>query len=136
MKFSKLITLILLLAPMLAVADDQITAPEPGTINGSVYCDQNMDGRCDCEEGEDGIKDIHIQVFTEHCGGLALQTIHTDKQGDFSFHILKPGTYFVMVDLDYVCGGRVPTTSTCQQVELAAGETVTLTPFGYSKYGQ
>jgi hypothetical protein len=134
MKFLELLILILLLVPILAVSDGQVTAPEPGTINGNVYCDQNKDGQCDCEEG--GIKDIHVQVSTEHCGGMALQTIHTDKQGNFSFHIPESGKYFVMVDLGYVCGGRVPTTSICQEVELAGGETVVLTPFGFSNYGQ
>ncbi|MFC1688883.1 SdrD B-like domain-containing protein [Pseudomonadota bacterium] len=134
MKLSKLLTLMFLLAPLLAASDDQVVKAEPGTINGSVYCDQNQDGKCDCEEG--GLKDIHIQIFSEHCGGTAMQTIHTDKEGNFSFHIPEPGQYFVMVDLDYVCGGRVPTTSVCQEVVLAAGETVTLIPFGYSSIGQ
>ena len=135
MKFSKLIILIFLLAPLLAVSDDQVVKAEPGAINGSVYCDQNQDGKCNCGE-ERGLKDIHIQLFSEHCGGMALQTIHTDKEGNFSFHIPEPGQYFVMVDLDYVCGGRVPTTSTCQEVNLVAGETVTLIPFGYTVFGQ
>jgi len=134
MKFSKLTLLTLLFIPLLIIPVAQSAGVGTDGINGSVYCDQNKDGVCDCEE--DGLKGIHIQLFSEHCGGTALQTIHTDEQGKFSFHITEPGTYFVMVDLDYVCGGRVPTTKTCQQVELAAGEAVTLDPFGYSTYGQ
>jgi hypothetical protein len=134
MKLLILIFLIFLLTPILAVSKDQVATQEPATIIGSVYCDQNKDGQCDCEET--GIKDIHIQLFTEHCGGFAVQTIHTDKQGNFSFHIPQPDRYLVKVDLDYVCGGRVPTTSVCQEVDLSEGDTVTLTPFGYSNYGQ
>ena len=134
MKILKRSLLVLLLVPLLAVSDEQLSTPEPGTIDGSVYCDQNKDGKCDFEEV--GLKGIHIRLFTGHCGGIALQTIHTDKEGNFSFHIPEPGQYFVMVDLDYVCGGRVPTTSICQEVDLATGETVTLIPFGYSVLGQ
>ena len=130
----KLTLLIFLLTPLLAVADEMVAGAETDGINGSVYCDQNQDGVCDCDE--DGLKGIHIQLFTEHCGGTALQTIHTDDNGKFSFHVPEPGTYFVMVDLDYVCGGRVPTTRICQKVDYEAGEAVTLEPFGYSRLGQ
>jgi len=139
MKISKLtplpiLLITLLFTPLLVIPAGQAEVAGADGINGSVYCDRNKDGYCDCEE--DGLKGIHIQLFTEHCGGTALQTIHTDEQGKFSFHITEPGTYFVMVDLDYVCGGRVPTTRTCQQVELVSGEAVTLDPFGYSEFGQ
>jgi hypothetical protein len=134
MKFQKLPILMLILIPFLVFAVDQATQIEPGAINGRVYCDHNKNGVCDCDD--DGLKDIHIQIFTEYCGGTALQTIHTDKQGNFSFHVPLPGAYFVMADLDYVCGGRVPTTKTCHEVEMAAGETVTVPPFGYSEHGQ
>lgn len=134
MKYLKLTFLIILLAPLLVVAGDPVAQTQADGINGSVYCDQDQDGVCDCDEG--GLKGIHIQLFTEHCGGTALQTIHTDENGKFSFHVSETGTYFVMVDLDYVCGGRVPTTKTCQQVDYSAGEAVTLEPFGYSVLGQ
>ena len=131
---SKFIILACLLAPVASFAGGQLDHSQAGTINGSVYCDEDEDGQCGCEEH--GLRDIHIQLFTGHCGGAALQTIHTDKQGNFSFHVPGPGHYFVKVDLDYVCGGRVPTTGTCQEVNLGAGETVELTPFGYSNYGK
>jgi len=134
MRLSILVVSMLLLASLQAMSGEHIMGSDSGAINGSVYCDQNQDGQCDCDEN--GLRDIHIQVFTGHCGGMAQQTIHTDENGKFSFHINQPGTYFVMVDLQYVCGGRVPTTSICQKVELAAGETVQLEPFGYSVLGQ
>ncbi len=126
--------MICLLAPALAFAAGPVSHDEAGTINGSVYCDQDEDGKCNCKE--EGLGDMHVQIFTTQCGGTPLQTIHTDKDGNFSFHVPEPGHYYVMVDLDYVCGGRVPTTETCQQVDLKAGETVTLKPFGYSNYGK
>lgn len=134
MKHFKLLVLACLLAPALAFPAGQPHFDESGTINGNVYCDQDEDGQCNCDE--QGIEDMHIQIFATQCGGTPLQTIHTDKQGNFSFHVPKPGHYYVMVDLDYVCGGRLPTTKTCQQVDLKAGETVTLEPFGYTVYGK
>ena len=130
-----LLVFVLLLFALLPVAlSDQVTAPDPGLITGNVYCDQDKNGICDCEEG--GLEDIHIQIFEQHCGGTALQTISTDEHGNFAFRAFDPGTYFVMVDLEYVCGGRVPTTTYCQKVNLLAGETINLPAFGYSEYGQ
>jgi len=119
---------------MMAVADDPVAATQIDGINGRVYCDLNRDGVCDCEEN--GLKGIHIQLFTERCGGTPMQTIHTDDNGKFSFHVHETGKYFVMVDLDYVCGGRVPTTKTCQEVDYSVGKVVILEPFGYSVLGQ
>lgn len=134
MKLLKYMTLLLPFVLLMACWSGQILAAEAGAITGNVYCDQNKDGSCDCEEG--GLKDIHIQIFTEHCGGTPLQTVSTDEKGNFAFQTFDPGTYFVKVDLDYVCGGRVPTTASCRQIQLAAGETVNLPAFGYSEYGQ
>jgi len=134
MRLLKLVVFMFLLAPLQAISGDHIAGSDSGAINGNVYCDRDQDGKCNCED--DGLKDIHIQVFTDHCGGTPMQTIHTDENGKFSFHIERPGKYYIMVDLEYVCGGRVPTTSTCQQVELAAGETIELEPFGYTALGQ
>jgi hypothetical protein len=122
------------LGMLLLAYSDQVVAAEPGSIAGNVYCDRDKNGTCDCEEG--GIKDVHIQIFTEHCGGTALQAISTDEKGNFSFESFDPGTYYVLVDLEYVCGGRVPTTINCKQVKLAEGETVNIPAFGYSEYGQ
>ena len=134
-KFLIYIALAFVLAPATALAEGDFGHVEAGTINGSVFCDHDEDGKCGCED-EYGIKDIHIQLFAGHCGGMALQTIHTDKTGNFSFHVPNPGQYFVRVDLEYVCGGRLPTTDTCQEVDLGAGETVELTPFGFTDYGK
>ena len=134
MKRARFITLLCLLVPALAIAAGDFRHEQAGTINGSVYCDEDEDGTCGCEER--GLKDIHVQLFAEHCGGMALQTIHTDKEGNFSFHVPGPGRYFVKADLEYVCGGRLPTTGTCREVDLGAGETVTLPGFGFSQYGK
>ena len=134
MKYLTLTILTLFLMPLLTFADDHAGQPQMDGINGAVFCDHNKDGVCDCEE--DGLKGIHIQLFTGQCGGMPLQTIHTDGNGEFSFHVHQSGKYFVMVDLAYVCGGRVPTTTTCREVDYKAGELVTLEPFGYSTLGQ
>lgn len=131
MKFLKLAIPLLLL---LATFGGQTMAAETGSISGSVYCDHDKNGICDCEEK--GLRNIHVQIFTEHCGGTALQTVSTDEKGNFAFAKFNPGTYFVSVDLDYVCGGRIPTTNNCQQVKLVNGENISLPAFGYSEFGQ
>lgn len=134
MKFSRTATPLLLLCLLLPAYCGQTMAAETGSISGNVYCDHDKNGICDCEEK--GLKNIQVQIFAEHCGGTALQTVSTDVKGNFAFEKFKPGTYFVSVDLDYVCGGRIPTTSNCQQVRLANGENITLPAFGYSEFGQ
>jgi hypothetical protein len=134
MKYAKLVTPLFLFALLMTAYSGQLEATETGSITGNVYCDQDKNGICDCEEG--GLKNIHVQIFVEHCGGTALQTVSTDEKGNFAFSSFNPGTYFVAVDLDYVCGGRVPTTTNCQQVKLVNGETINLPAFGYSEFGQ
>ena len=134
MKILKYLIPLLLLAIVLSTYSDPLIAAETGSITGSVYCDHDENGICDCEE--DGLKNIHVQIFTQHCGGIALQAVETDEKGNFSFGNFIPGTYFVAVDLDYVCGGRIPTTSYCQQVTLVNGETINLPAFGYSEFGK
>ncbi len=124
----------MLLSVLLAVISYQATAAETNSISGRVYCDLNQNGTCDCEEG--GLEKIHIQIFADRCGGTPLQTITSDREGNFTFHDFIPATYFIRADLKYVCGGRLPTTGTCREVELAAGEAVSLEPFSFSDYGQ
>jgi hypothetical protein len=134
MRHAKLRSPIYLFALLLTAFSAQLAAADTGSITGNVYCDLDKNGVCDCEEG--GLKDIHINIYVEHCGGVPLQTVATDEKGNFAFRSFDPGTYFVRVDLDYVCGGRVPTTRSCQQVHLVDGETVNLPAFGYSELGQ
>ena len=134
MRISKFTAPLFLLPLIFTAYSDLLPAAETGSIAGNVYCDHDKNGICDCEET--GLKNIHVQIFAGHCGGNALQTVTTDEKGNFAFESFNPGTYFVSVDLDYVCGGRVPTTGNCQQVVLVNGENITLPAFGYSEYGQ
>jgi len=134
MKPSKLKTILFLMALLLSMPGAALVAAERGSITGNVYCDRDKNGVCDCEEG--GLKGITVEIFTEHCGGTPLQAVSTDEKGNFTFESFDPGTYFVMVDIEYVCGGRVPTTASCRQVQLVDGETVTLPAFGYTEFGQ
>ena len=134
MKLSIMIIPLLLLPLLLTAYSGHTRAAETGFITGNVYCDQDKNGICDCEEK--GLKEIQVQIFTEHCGGTPLQTVATDEKGNFAFERFDPGTYFIAVDLDYVCGGRVPTTSNCQEVKLVNGENINLPAFGYSEFGQ
>ena len=134
MKFSKYIIPLILPLIFLATYSDPLIATETGSITGSVYCDLDENGICDCEEA--GLKNIRVQAFAEHCGGTALQSVATDEKGNFTFGNFSPGTYFIAVDLDYVCGGRIPTTSNCRQVTLVNGEVVNVPAFGYSEFGK
>ena len=134
MKRSIFIIPLLMVALMPCALNNLAIASEQGSITGKVYCDKDKNGACDCEE--DGLADLRIKIFAEHCGGPALRVVSTDKMGNFTFQSVEPGEYFIMVDLDYVCGGRVPTTTNCRQIKLAAGETLDLPAFGYSEYGQ
>jgi hypothetical protein len=119
---------------LLVVAMGHTRAMESSSITGAVYCDHNHNGQLDNEEK--GLENIHVQIFIDECSGTALQTVHTNKDGNFTFHGFDPNTYFIRSDVPCVCGGRMPTTNTCQKVELKEGETVILPPFGYSEYGQ
>jgi hypothetical protein len=134
MKLSKSATPSLLLSLLLAALAGQAFAAKSGSITGNVYCDMDKNGVCDCEEG--GLENIPVRIYVQQCSGTPLQTVATDIKGNFEFTHFDPGTYCVMVQLDYVCGGRVPTTTSFQQVELVDGETIRLPAFGYSEYGQ
>ena len=134
MKHSKSPTTLFLLSLLLSAGAGQLLAAQSGSITGNVYCDLDKNGVCDCEEG--GLEGIPVRIYVQQCSGTPLQTVSTDVKGNFAFDAFDPGTYCVMVQLDYVCGGRVPTTTSFQQVELVDGETVTLPAFGYSEYGQ
>jgi len=134
MKASKHATILTLLTLLLFIPAVASIAAERGSITGNVYCDRDKNGVCDCEEG--GLKGITVEIFTEHCGGTPLQAVSTDEKGNFIFEHFDPGTYFVLVDIEYVCGGRVPTTASCRQVQLLDGETVNLPAFGYTEFGQ
>ena len=134
MKLSKHIIFLIVVITAFATYSDSLIAAEAGSITGRVYCDQDENGICDCDDG--GLKNVRVQAFAEHCGGTALQSVATDEQGNFSFGSFNPGTYYIAVDLDYVCGGRIPTTSNCQQVTLVKGEVVNLPAFGYSELGK
>ena len=134
MKSTKPNILYCLLILLLVAGSSLVIAAEPTRITGSVYCDHNQNGQFDHKEK--GLKNIHVQIFAGQCGGNALQMIHTDEDGNFTFQGFDAGTYFVRADVACVCGGRMPTTTSCQKVVLSAGEAIELPPFGYSEYGQ
>jgi len=134
MKYSGITSTLIFLTLCLTSGTFQLVAAEPSLITGSVYCDHNQNGKLD--NAEKGLENIHVQIFSSYCGGTALQTVHTDRDGNFVFRNFAPDTYFISADLACVCGGRMPTTASCHEVDLLAGQTVNLLPFGYSEYGQ
>jgi hypothetical protein len=134
MKLSKRLVYIIFSASIAMMVSVLAQAGETTLINGSVYCDHNKNGNCD--KDDQGLKDIPVEVFQGWCGGNAIQVTHTDSGGKFQFKDLAADTYFVRADVPCVCGGRMPTTATCQEVVLLEGEVVQLPPFGYSEFGQ
>ncbi len=64
---------------------------EPATIKGTVYHDQNDNGRQDA--GEDGIANVVIELMD--ADGNVLRTTTTDANGDYCFEDLLAGDYMI-----------------------------------------
>jgi hypothetical protein len=130
----KLIIAFVLIFTLAALAACTSEEPiEPGTITGSVYLDCNQNEECDCDDI--GFANVDIQIFHDQCGGVPLQTINTDDDGNFEFTGLEPGTYCVMSNLKPNCDVPYPFTSITQVVELSSGQLLELEKFGYSEVG-
>ena len=131
----RLITALLCLLALTALAAcGSNGGDQPGTIVGDVFIDCDQDGECDCEEM--GFADVSIQIFHDDCGGVPMQTIDTDDEGNFEFTGLEPGPYCVMSNLKPNCGGHFPTTTITREVTLEAGQMLQLESFGYTEMGQ
>jgi len=106
--------------------------PEPGSITGGVYNDQNLNEVRN--GGEPGISNVTVRIGRGACGSTGLTSTTTAGNGSFSFNNLEAGTYCVSVNITPTCGGWLPTTVTARTVVLAAGENKAIAWFGYSVY--
>lgn len=65
----------------------------PGKIAGKVWFDQNLDGRI--SDQETGITGVKVTLTPEDTA-LAVQTVTTDKEGNYVFEGLLPGKKFTV----------------------------------------
>ncbi|MCH9639615.1 MAG: carboxypeptidase regulatory-like domain-containing protein, partial [Betaproteobacteria bacterium] len=66
--------------------------PEPASISGFVYCDDNDDGVKDA--GEAGLNGVTVQLL--NAAGVVISTTTTGADGSYSFTGLDAGTYSVV----------------------------------------
>ncbi|MCU0989773.1 MAG: hypothetical protein MUE63_09390 [Xanthomonadales bacterium] len=124
----------LLLLPCAGAAANPADPQQAGGITGRVFLDENADTEfkeCDCDCGMD---DIPVRLYRDHCGGLIVQTAHTDAEGYFHFAGLDPGDYCVMPMPKFICEGFQPTKSITQKVTVKPGETVKAEWFGFDHF--
>ena len=75
---------------------------EPATVKGTVYHDQNNNGRQDA--GEQGIANVVIELMDAE--GKVVRTTTTDANGDYCFEDLLAGEYMIAEQqpIDYLDG--------------------------------
>lgn len=71
------------------------TAPNPGSISGTMFVDANMDGQSNDNGGmpSDGFAGIEVQLLDSM--GNVIATTTTDADGNYQFRFVDAGTYSV-----------------------------------------
>ncbi|WP_280523915.1 SdrD B-like domain-containing protein, partial [Nitrosomonas aestuarii] len=111
--------------------------PEPASISGFVYCDDNDDGVKDA--GEVGLNNVTIQLL--NAAGVVISTTTTAADGSYSFTGLDAGTYSVVEPTQPAgkndgketagsTGGNTDVNETISQITVNAGENSTDNNFG------
>jgi len=99
------------------------STPATGKVGGKVFEDTDKDGKWD--KGEPGIYNVKVELTSGSCGVKAIVAgweTKTDKNGNYLFTNLDPGSYCVSVPLPLV-RPPTPTTPTYYTVDrLKAGE--------------
>jgi hypothetical protein len=106
--------------------------PEPGSIEGGVFNDMNLNGSRN--GGEPGIPNVTIRLGKGACGSTGFGNTSTAGNGSFQFNDLPAGTYCISVQIDRTCGGWRPTTVEQRTVNLAPGDAKLIAWFGYGAY--
>ncbi|WP_337867469.1 SdrD B-like domain-containing protein, partial [Meiothermus sp.] len=112
-----------------------ITLPNPGSISGTLYLDQNNNNAFD--PGTDPrLPNVSVELVDS--GGNVVSTTQTDGNGDYSFTGVIPSNYTVRVvasDLDL--GGATPSAppSGTRSVSVSPGTASTNQNFGFSRTG-
>ncbi|SFK11589.1 Cna protein B-type domain-containing protein, partial [Nitrosomonas aestuarii] len=111
--------------------------PEPASISGFVYCDDNDDGIKDA--GEAGLSNVTIQLL--NAAGVVINTTTTAADGSYSFTGLDAGTYSVVEPTQPAgkndgketagsTGGNTDVNDIISQITVNAGENSTDNNFG------
>jgi hypothetical protein len=122
---------VVMLVTILALVGCSQEPPDPGTITGRVYLDEDADAECDICDCDFYLEGITIQIYEGNCGGTVHQTVITDEEGIFTFSDVTPGDYCITPKIKTICEGYNPTTPIQQKVALGSGETVEVPWFGF-----
>ena len=125
---------VMLLAPASGIASGTGDRPQTGGISGRVFLDENADTEfreCDCDCGMDNIP---VRLYRTRCGGLIIQTAHTNEEGYFRFRDLEAGDYCVMPVPKLICEGYQPTKPITQAVRVRPGEITEAEWFGFDHF--
>ena len=122
---------LVMMATLLALVGCTQETPEPGTITGRVYLDDDADAECDICDCDFYLEGITIQIYEGNCGGTVHQTVVTDEEGIFTFVEIRPGDYCVTPKVKTICEGYQPTTPIQQKAAVGSGETIELPWFGF-----
>ena len=112
-----------------------VTFPNPGSISGTLYLDQNNNGSFD--PGTDPrLPNVSVELVDS--GGNVVTTTQSDSNGNYSFSGVVPGVYTVRVVAgDPDLGGAVPSApaSGALSVTVNPGAASSNQNFGFSRTG-
>ncbi|MDW8425436.1 MAG: Ig-like domain-containing protein [Meiothermus sp.] len=81
-------------------------SPNPGSISGTLYLDQNNNGAFD-PASDTRLPNVSVELVNS--GGSVVATTQSDSSGNYSFTGVAPGTYTVrVVTTDPDLGGAIP----------------------------
>jgi hypothetical protein len=124
----------MLVVPALGITSGATGQTPNGGISGRVFLDENADTEfreCDCDCGMEAIP---VRLYRGHCGGLIIQTAHTDKDGYFHFNGLEADDYCLMPMPKLICEGYQPTKPITQNVRVRPGEVTETEWFGFDHF--
>jgi hypothetical protein len=117
---------------LLGAAGVRGAEPENGGIAGRVFLDENADAVF--KDADCGLENIPVRLYHGDCGGLIIQTVHTDAEGYFHFLALEAGDYCLMPMPKLICEGFQPTGSITQKVRVRPGETTQAEWFSFDHF--
>ncbi len=112
-----------------------VTFPNPGSISGTLYLDQNNNGSFD-PSTDPRLPNVSVELVDS--GGNVVATTQSDSNGNYTFTGVVPGTYTVrVVASDPDLGGASPSApaSGALSVTVSPGAASNNQNFGFSRTG-